>query len=311
MKDGSIPSAKFQDPHFTAKGQPRAVVELGALRTLWFNTGTRCNLSCAHCFMESGPKNESLVWLTAADVLPFLDEIGARGLPTDEIGFTGGEPFLNPHFIDVLTLALERGFKVLMLTNATQPLTKRREALLALKARHGGRMAFRVSLDHHTREGHESERGDGAWQAGTDGLRWLAERGFFVAVAGRTKWGEAEGEERAAYGRLFARLGLSLDAHDPHQLVLFAELDPDRDVPEVSESCWSVVGKTPEMMMCASSRMVVKRQGAARPAVVACTLLPSDPRFELGATLAEAEVAVPLNHPYCTEFCVLGGCSCG
>ena len=39
--------------------------------------------------------------------------------------------------------------------------------------------------------------------------------------------------------------------------------------------------------MCASSRMVVKRKGAARPAVVACTLLPYDPQFELGRTLAD------------------------
>ncbi len=45
--------------------------------------------------------------------------------------------------------------------------------------------------------------------------------------------------------------------------------------------------------------MVLKRKGAARPAVVACTLLPYDPRFELGATLAEARGAVALNHPHC------------
>ena len=63
-------------------------------------------------------------------------------------------------------------------------------------------------------------------------------------------------------------------------------------------------------MMCASSRMVVKRRGAARPAVLACTLLPHEPEFELGHTLAEAEGAVALNHPHCAKFCVLGGASC-
>ena len=56
--------------------------------------------------------------------------------------------------------------------------------------------------------------------------------------------------------------------------------------------------------------MVVKRKGAARPVVVACTLLPYDPRFELGETLAEAEGEVALNHPHCAKFCVLGGASC-
>ena len=62
--------------------------------------------------------------------------------------------------------------------------------------------------------------------------------------------------------------------------------------------------------MCATSRMVVKRKGAVHPAVIACTLLPYDPRFELGATRGEAGGTVPLNHPHCAKFCVLGGCAC-
>jgi len=56
--------------------------------------------------------------------------------------------------------------------------------------------------------------------------------------------------------------------------------------------------------------MVVKRKGAAEPTVVACTLLPYDARFELGLTLREASHAVPLNHPHCAKFCVLGGGAC-
>jgi hypothetical protein len=68
--------------------------------------------------------------------------------------------------------------------------------------------------------------------------------------------------------------------------------------------------KSPDSVMCASARMVVKRKGAAGPAVVACTLLPFDPQFELGATLAEAARPVALNHPHCATFCVLGGAAC-
>jgi hypothetical protein len=56
--------------------------------------------------------------------------------------------------------------------------------------------------------------------------------------------------------------------------------------------------------------MVVKRRGEAAPRVVACTLLPYDDRFSLGATLAGAENTVMLNHPHCAKFCVLGGASC-
>jgi len=64
-------------------------------------------------------------------------------------------------------------------------------------------------------------------------------------------------------------------------------------------------------MMCATSRMVVRRKGAEAPAVVACTLLPYAPEFELGETLEAATAErVSLNHPHCARFCVLGGGAC-
>ena len=87
-------------------------------------------------------------------------------------------------------------------------------------------------------------------------------------------------------------------------------MDPRADVPEISDGCWRVLNKSPADVMCASSRMVVKRKGAERPAVLACTLVPYDPRFELGPTLADAARPIALNHPHCARFCVLGGASC-
>jgi hypothetical protein len=62
--------------------------------------------------------------------------------------------------------------------------------------------------------------------------------------------------------------------------------------------------------MCASSRMVIKRKGEPRAVVAACTLIPYDPKFTMGETLAEASRPVRLNHPHCARFCVLGGASC-
>ena len=41
-------------------------------------------------------------------------------------------------------------------------------------------------------------------------------------------------------------------------------------------------------MMGATSRMVVRRKGSDKAAVLACTLLAYEPQFELGATLKEA-----------------------
>ena len=109
---------------------------------------------------------------------------------------------------------------------------------------------------------------------------------------------------------MFAELDVAIDAEDPVALMVFPEMDAAADVPEITEACWGILGKSPEDVMCATSRMVVKRKDAAVPAVIACTLLPYDPRFELGQTLAEASGAVPLNHPHCAKFCVLGGGAC-
>lgn len=302
--------SKFSDPAWTAKGEPRATVSLKRLTTLWFNTGTLCNITCAHCYIESSPRNDRLAYITAAEVASFLDEITRESLPVKEIGFTGGEPFMNPELPAMLKDALGRGFRVLVLTNGMRPMMRRAERLKALQARHGAGFVLRVSLDHYRRERHEQERGPRSWQGALEGLTWLAQNGFTVHVAGRTCWGEDEVSLRRGYARLFRELGVAVNAEDPRELVLFPEMDTRAEVPEISEACWGILGVDPGAMMCASSRMVIKRKGAARPAVVACTLIADDPEFELGATLAEARRRVALNHPHCARFCVLGGGTC-
>jgi uncharacterized Fe-S cluster-containing radical SAM superfamily protein len=300
--------AKFRDPERTAKGQMRAVVAPTGLTTLWFNTGTLCNLACQTCYIESSPRNDALVYLGFDEVRGFLDEIASNRLPTRQIGFTGGEPFMNRDLPAMLALCLDRGFEVLVLTNAMRPLRRHEAVLLALPYR--DRLTFRVSLDHYTQAVHEAERGLRSWAPVMDGLQWLSGSGFQIAVAGRLLPGETEHVARAGYASLFETLGVCIDAEDRAALVLFPEMDAGRDVPEISDSCWTILNVAPASIMCASSRMVVKRRGEPSPRVAACTLLPFDPRFDLGTTLAEAAVPVSLNHPHCARFCVLGGASC-
>lgn len=300
---------KFRDPFVTLKGEERAWVSLQRLRTLWFNTGTLCNLNCRNCYIESSPKNDRLAYLSAAEIRLYLDEIERDGLGTEEIGFTGGEPFMNPELPAMLEEALRRGFQVLVLTNAMRPMMKLQQPLLRLNASFPGRFVLRVSLDHYGPAWHELERGRRSWAPTLAGLVWLCRSGFAVRVAGRRFSGEPDAALRAGYARLFRAHELPIDAFDCEQLVLFPEMD-GADVPEITTACWGILGVSPDAVMCASSRMVIKRKGAPEPAVVACTLLPYDPQFELGRSLREANGAVPLNHPHCARFCVLGGGSC-
>jgi uncharacterized Fe-S cluster-containing radical SAM superfamily protein len=303
---------KFADPNVTADGKPRAFVEATDLETVWFNTGTLCNIECRNCYIESSPINDRLEYLSLAEVQRFLDEIRTEAFLTQEIGFTGGEPFMNPQVLAMVDAALTRGFVVLILTNAMRPMMRPRirERLIGLKTAHGARLHLRVSLDHYSEELHDSERGKGSWRSSLAGLHWLASRGFRCSVAGRSRWQESSGEVRAGFSDLFRRHELEIDASDPHQLVLFPEMDAIAAVPEITVDCWKIVGVEPADVMCATSRMVVKRREAATPTVVACTLLPYEEEFELGTSLSESLRPVPLNHPHCAQFCVLGGGSC-
>lgn len=167
MKDGTdTPPAqanagKFLDPLVTAKGEARAHVALSNPDTLWFNTGTLCNIECEGCYIFSSPKNDALVYITTAEVVDYLDQLDARNWNAREIGFTGGEPFMNPDMIDMLTVSLDRGYEVLVLTNAMQPMMRRKvkDALGALIETYRDKLTFRISLDHFSPELHDSVRG--------------------------------------------------------------------------------------------------------------------------------------------------------
>lgn len=311
--------SKFSDPDYTLTGERRAQVALTRLETLWFNTGTLCNIECVSCYIESSPSNDRLVYLTRREAKPFLEEAKARG--TREIGFTGGEPFLNPDMLGMLEDALDFGFEVLVLTNAMRPMQRPRvqAGLKGLQARFGARLTLRVSLDHYTEALHETERGGDTWASALEGMNWLAKNGFKIAIAGRTCWGETEAASRAGFAGLIAKHGWPIDPADTAQLMLLPEMDADADVPEISTGCWSILGKKPSDMMCATSRMVVKRRGADAPTVLPCTLIPYDTAFDMGPTLDSSEAtdggmfdkgAIKLCHVHCAKFCVLGGGSC-
>jgi Radical SAM superfamily/4Fe-4S single cluster domain len=312
---------KFTNPDVTARGEPRASVPLDRLETLWINTGTLCNITCQNCYIESSPSNDRLEYIRTTEVAAYLDEIASQRLGTRTIGYTGGEPFLNPDMLAILTTTLERGLKVLLLTNAMQPMQrpKIKQGLLALREKFGDELKVRVSLDHFTQALHETERGAKTWAKALAGLDWLTANKFNIAIAGRTCWNESEPDERAGYAELIKRHGWPVNPADQDQLMLLPEMDGRRDVPEITTACWDILRLSPSNMMCASSRMVVKRKGAATPTVMPCTLLPYERQFEMGATLQQSLVAdggmfkdgaVKLCHVHCAKFCVLGGGSC-
>ena len=93
----------------------------------------------------------------------YLEEIVREGYETDEIGLTGGEPFMNPDILNIIRSVLERGFSLLVLTNGMRPMMRPaiRSGLLKLHAAFRNKLTIRVSVDHFDQVVHEKENNVG------------------------------------------------------------------------------------------------------------------------------------------------------
>ena len=303
----NINDNKFKDPITTVDGSKRAFIEAKRIKTLWFNTGTLCNIECKNCYIESSPKNNRLVYLTFNEVKLFIDEAIDKNLGTNEIGFTGGEPFMNKDILKMIEYSLSKNFKVLVLSNAMKPMLNIKEDLLKLNHQN---LVIRVSIDHYQKEKHEEVRGKNTFDVMIKGLLWLNSNNFNYALATRLLWGEEEDQLRNNFNQFIDKYNLKLDAKSKQQLVTFVEMDKKVDTPEITTACWNILGKDPDDIMCSWSRMVVKKKGISKPSVIACTLLPYEDEFDLGQSLTNSLKKIHLNHKHCSKFCVLGGSSC-
>lgn len=294
----------------TGKGESRAYVDLIKLETLWFNTGTRCNLQCENCYIESSPTNDELLFITLKEVESYLNEIVELDLGTKNISFTGGEPFINKEMLPILKLCLERNYQVLILTNAYRAIDRYFDDLAELNQNYPGKFSLRVSLDHYTAEIHDKERGKSTFTRTLNTIKKLTDLGLDLSIAGRSLAHESRVQALAGYQNLLDEYDIDLDVSTGENIVIFPEMSSSKDVPEITTACWDILNVHPDQQMCSSERMVVKRKGSDEPVVLPCTLIAYDEQFELGKTLKESFQRVYLNHPYCAQFCVLGGASC-
>ncbi len=272
-----------------------ALIRTQTLAELWFHTGTACNLECPFCLEGSRPGDSRLERVTLADVRPFVEE--ARALGVRQISFTGGEPLIVKDIVRILGCALAAA-PCLVMTNGTAPLIRRVHQLDALRAQPNP-LAFRVSIDHPDEKRHDAGRGWGNFRRALEGLALLKQRGFHVSVTRQTAVDEDRVAVDRAFRALFARQQL------PEDIAVIAL--PDYGLPGAARPAAPVgadeLGRDPmndarRDLMCAMSKMVIKRGGVMR--VYACPLVDDDGEFDQGATLAEAlERDVHLRHARC------------
>jgi len=143
---------------------------------VWMYANYHCNIACAYCLTESGPK----VARRALSPETML-EIGrqAKELGFTDLGVTGGETFLQPQMPDVLAQLADL-LPTVALTNAT--LFSRR--LLDRVAPLAGRdIALQISLDRPDADVNDEMRAPDNFAKVVTAIPALVQRGIKVRIA--------------------------------------------------------------------------------------------------------------------------------
>ena len=145
--------ASFSDPFVTATGERRAQVALQSARdaVVQHRHAVQPDLPPLLHRIVAKERPAGLSERRRGGRIPRRDRSGC-GLGTWLIGFTGGEPFMNPELPAMLDDVLSRGFRALVLTNAMKPMHKMQAGAAARCGdRYGDRLTIRVSIDHYGR----------------------------------------------------------------------------------------------------------------------------------------------------------------
>jgi radical SAM protein with 4Fe4S-binding SPASM domain len=141
---------------------------------LAINLTKRCNLACAHCYMDAetmrhGDKNE----LSTEEVGRLLDEIAARSTETMVV-LTGGEPLLRGDLEALVAHGAGLGLAMVVGTNGLALTDKRVQALKA-----AGALGVGISVDSLDPEKHDAFRGlPGAWEKTMNGIEACKRHGL-------------------------------------------------------------------------------------------------------------------------------------
>jgi radical SAM protein with 4Fe4S-binding SPASM domain len=130
------------------------------LDLLAINLTRRCNLACAHCYLDAGTlRGGSPDELRTEEVQDVLDQVAKRGATTMVV-LTGGEPLVRPDLEAIIAHGAERGLALVVGSNGTL-LTKRRVRSL----RNAGALGVGISVDSLDADYHDRFRGlPGAWK---------------------------------------------------------------------------------------------------------------------------------------------------
>lgn len=149
--------------------------DMGAPLYIGWQLTNECNLACLHCIEESGPGKAFPDELGRERAFRILEQVADAEVPF--LAFSGGEPLLHPHLLEMAEYACGRGVQLKIETNAhllTPELCSRFKSM--------GVKALQVSLDGASAGSYGALRAGGSYDKALAGLGMLKDAGVPVEV---------------------------------------------------------------------------------------------------------------------------------
>jgi MoaA/NifB/PqqE/SkfB family radical SAM enzyme len=252
---------------------------------VWFYGNHHCNLVCAYCLTESGPRSPQRR-LTAEKLVRMAEQAAALGFT--ELGVTGGEPFL----VRDLPATLGRLASILptvVLTNATlfgDRLLAELAPLAALP------LSVQISLDAPDPDVNDELRGPENFAKVIDAVPKLVGLGFRVRIATTVPGERLDAEDHERLCKLHRSLGVPDDDHLVRPVVRRGRAEdtggaiaftPDDVAPELTITAdgafWSPFGPTVRDGRLATDLLVSRQTDPLeRPAHLLLRLVEGRPR---------------------------------
>ncbi|MEM3379038.1 MAG: radical SAM protein [Candidatus Bathyarchaeia archaeon] len=142
---------------------------------LSWNFTRKCNLKCAHCYINATAQ-ELTDELTTEESKRLIDQICEVSRPL--LILSGGEPLLRPDVYEIIRYGASKGLKMGLGSNGSLI-----NDVAARLLKEAGIATVSISLDSHIPEQHDEFRGvAGSWEKAVGAIKALRENGVLVQV---------------------------------------------------------------------------------------------------------------------------------
>lgn len=270
--------------------------KLERLENLWLQlSNVACNIKCRHCYLDCHNDVRKKNFLKYDIVLNLLNNLSQD---VKRIYLTGGEPFLYPKIIELLSVCLPKA-DVLIFTNGTLLSEKKIKLIKAIEEQSKHKLFIRLSLDHFTEGRNDEYRARGVFKKVINALVLLQRYEIKTDISCVNIKNDNEEILIDGFLKLFEKNKLNLTKDDIRILPLlkmgnYAKFYTISDVPKLV-TFDELKDFDMELLDCKNSRVVTVN------GVYSCPALINDPRGKVGDNLDDFANNVYLETQTCFD----------